>query len=93
MYFETLFSKHNKYILNKLQQIIQSQRLKNIFTVVEEAFKTMSDWIHSNLHTDLNRYITDSQVHTTNDAIQVTNELMKQGMKLDSIQYYNKYQE
>ena len=74
-----------KYILNKLQQIIQSQRLKNVFTVSEGAFKNMVDWIHSNLHTDLIKYIIDSQMHTTNYVIQVTNELMKQKVKSDGI--------
>ena len=43
MYFKMLFSKHNKYILNILQQIIQSQRLKNVFTVVEGTLKNMID--------------------------------------------------
>ena len=59
MYFETLFSKHNKYILNKLKQLIQSRRLKNVFTVLEVAFKNMDDLIRSNLHTDLIKHITD----------------------------------
>ena len=36
MHFETLFSKHKKYILNILQQLVQLQRLKNVFTVVEK---------------------------------------------------------
>ena len=31
-------------------------------------------------------------MHTTNNAIQVTNELMNQGMKTDGIQYYNIHQ-
>ena len=89
MYFKTLISKHNKYILNKLQQLIQSQRLKNVFTVWEGAFKNMNDWIRSNLHTDLIKYITDSQVDITNYARRATNELMKQGVKPGGIQYYN----
>ena len=49
----------------------------------------MNDWIRSNLHTDLIKYITDSQVHTTNDARRATTELMKLGVKTDGIQYYN----
>ena len=54
MYFKTLlFSKHNKYILNILQDFTQSQRLKNIFTVLKGSFKNMNDWISNNLHTDL----------------------------------------
>ena len=93
MYFERLFSKHNKYILNILQQFTQSRRLKNIFTVLEGVFKNMNEWICSNLHTDLIKYITDSQVHTTNNTRRATNEVMKLGVKTDGIQYYNTHQE
>ena len=40
----------------------------------------MVDWIHSNLHIDVIKYMTDSHVYTSNDVIQVMNELMKQGV-------------
>ena len=93
MYFETLFSKHNKYILNILQQFTQSQRLKNVFAVLKEVFKNMNEWIGSNIHIDLVKYITYSQMHTTNNARRTTNELMNQGVKIDSIQCYNTHQE
>ena len=93
MYFKTFISKHNKYILNRLQQIVQSQRLKNIFTVMEGAFKNMVDWIHGNRHVDLIKYMTDSQIYTSNEVIQVMNELMKQEVKSDSIQCYNIHQD
>ena len=53
----------------------------------------MVDWIHSNLHTDLIKYITDSQMDTTNNVMQVTNELTKQEVKQDNIQCYNIHQE
>ena len=53
----------------------------------------MGDWMCSNIHTDLIKYITDSQAHTTNDAIQVTNKLTKQEVKPDGIQCYNIHQE
>ena len=76
MYFETFFSKQEKHILNKIQQIIQCRRLKNLFTIVEGDFKNMSDWIRSNLHKDLIKYITGSQMHTTNDARRTMNELI-----------------
>ena len=66
MNFETLFFNYNKYILYILQQVTQSQRLKNVFTVLEGVFKNINEWICSNLHTNLTKYITDSQVHTTN---------------------------
>ena len=58
---------------------------------MEGAFKNMVDWIHSNLHIDLIKYMTDSQMHTSNNVIQVMNELMKQEVKSDNIQCYNIY--
>ena len=42
-----------------LQQIIQSQRLKDISTVLKGAPKNMIELINSNLNTDLIKYITD----------------------------------
>ena len=53
----------------------------------------MNKWICSNLHTDLVKYITDSQVHTTNDTRRATNEMMQHGVKTDGVQYYNTHQE
>ena len=53
----------------------------------------MNDWIRGNLHTDVTKYITDSQVHITNHTRKATNELMNQGVKIDGIQYYNTHQE
>ena len=53
----------------------------------------MNDWMSNNHHSDLIRYITDSQVHTTNNARRGTNELMNQGVKPDGIQYYTTHQE
>ena len=53
----------------------------------------MVDWIYSNLHIDLIKYMADSQMPTSNDVIPVTNELMKQEINPDSIQCYNIYQE
>ena len=53
----------------------------------------MSDWIRSNLHTDQTKYITNSQVDTTNNARRATNELTKQGVNTDYVQCYNTNQE
>ena len=88
VYFKTLLSKHNKYIQNKRKQIIQSQRLKNIFTIIKEAFKKIVDWIYGNQHIDLIKYMTDSQVYISNNALQVMNDFMKQELTPDGIQYY-----
>ena len=57
------------------------------------AFKNMVDWIHSNLHIDLIKYMTDSQVYTSNDVLQVMNDLMKQEVKSGGIQCYNIHHE
>ena len=53
----------------------------------------MSKWICSNPYTDLIKYITDSQVHTTNNTRKIKNELIKQGVKTDGVQHYNTHQE
>ena len=42
----------------------------------------MIEWININLHTDLIKYITDSQEHTTNNARKAKNELINQGVKI-----------
>ena len=36
----------------------------------------MINWMRINLHIDLVKYITDSQMHTTNDTRKTTNELI-----------------
>ena len=88
-HFETLFSKHKNYILIILQQIIQPQRLKNVFTVLEGALKDMRKWIHSNLHTDQNKYVTNSQIDTINNVRRAMNELINKEVNTDGIKCYN----
>ena len=92
-HFEILFSKKNNYILIILQQIIQSQRFENISTVLKGALKNMIEWINSNIYTDLIKYITDQQGHTTNNTRRAKNELINQGVRTDGVQYYNTHQE
>ena len=53
----------------------------------------MSEWIKINLHTDLIKFITDPQKHTTNDTRRAKNELINEGVKTDGVQYYNTHQE
>ena len=60
---------------------------------MKEAFKNIVDWIRSNLHTDLFKYMTGSQVYISNEIIQVMNDLMKQEVKSDVIQCYNIHHE
>ena len=93
MHLELLFSKHNRYLLNKLQQIIESQRFKIIFTILGGVSKNMKEWIHGNLHTDQINYTTDSQVHITIDTRIATNELMNQGVCTMGVQCYSSHHE
>ena len=53
----------------------------------------MVELININLHTDLIKYITDSQVHTSNNTRRAKNELINQGVTTDGVQYYNTHQE
>ena len=92
-HFETLFSKHKNYILIITQPIIKSQRFENISIVLKGTLKNVIDWINNNLHTDLIKYITNLQEHTTNDAQKVKNELINQGVNTAGVQYYNMHQE
>ena len=64
---ESLFSKHTKYLLTIIQQIIQSQRFKDILTILGVVSNHTKEWIHMNLRTDQVNYTTKSQVHTTTD--------------------------
>ena len=45
------------------------------------------------MYTDLIKYITDPQEHTTTDTRTAKNELINQRVKTDSIQYYYTHQE
>ena len=53
----------------------------------------MSKWININLHTDLIKYITDPQEHTTNDTRRAKNEFINQGVKTAGVKYYNIHRE
>ena len=68
MEFESLFSKHTMYLMNIIQQIIQSQRFKAILTILGVVSKNTKEWICMNLRTNQAKYTTNSQVHATTDA-------------------------
>ena len=59
MHLESLFSKHTKYLLNILQQIIQSQRFKKVSIALKRVLRNMTKWFDSNLHINLTKHITD----------------------------------
>ena len=93
MDLESLFSKHTKYLLNIIQQIIQSRMLKTILTILGVASKNTTEWIHMNLRTDQVNYTTKSEVYTTTDARIANNKSTNQGVKTADNQYHNIHQE
>ena len=52
---------------------------------MKEAFNNKINWIHSNLHINLIKYMADSQVYISNNVIQVINDLIKQEVTPDGI--------
>ena len=68
MDLESLFSKHTKYLLNIIQQIIQSRRFKAILTILGVVSKNIKEWIRMNLRTDQVNYVTKSLGHNTTDT-------------------------
>mmetsp|Transcript_63390 Transcript_63390/g.71742 ORF Transcript_63390/g.71742 Transcript_63390/m.71742 type:complete len:141 (+) Transcript_63390:115-537(+) len=65
MEFESLFSKHTMYLLNIIQQIIQSRRFKAMLTILKVVSKNTNEWICMNLGTTQANYTTNSQTHVT----------------------------
>ena len=63
-----------------------------VSAILKEVLKNMIEWINSNLHTDLIKYITDPQEHATNDTRKTKNELINQGVKTKGVQYYTIHQ-
>ena len=93
MDLKSLFSKHTKYLLNIIQQIIQSQRLKAIFIILRVVSKNTKEWIRMNIRTDQVNYATKSQLHTTTDARIANNKSTNQGVKTADDQCHNIHQE
>ena len=46
----------------------------------------MIKWININLHTDLIKYITDPQEHTTDNTRRAKGELINQGVEINDVQ-------
>ena len=92
MHLESLFSKHTKYLLNILKQIIQSQRFKKVSPVLKR-FLNIIKWSESSLHINLTKYIADHREHTNSDTGKEKNKLINQGVKTANDQYYNTHQE
>ena len=93
MEFESLFSKHTMYPLNKIQQIIQSQRIKAVLTILGVVSKNTKEWICMNLCITQANYTTKSQVHAATDARIVNDKPSNQGVKTANNQCHNTHQE
>ena len=68
MEFELLFSKHTMYLLNIIQQTIQSQRFKAMLAILRVVPKNTKEWICMNLCTTQANFTTNSQVDAATDA-------------------------
>ena len=77
------------YLLNIIQQIIQSQCFKTILTILGVISKNTKEWIRMNLCTNQANYTTNSQTHATTDARIVNDKLSKQGMMTADNQYHH----
>ena len=93
MHFKTLLFKHNLRVQNRLQQIVQPRGFKIVSTFVDGAFKNIVHWVRINLHVDLTNCTVDSHVSIPEDIIQVVNDMGKQGVTPDGIQYHNIHHE
>ena len=93
LHLESLFNKHTKYLLNIIQQIIQSQRMKAILTILGVTFENMKVWICKNLRNDQVNYATKSQVHTTTDTRIANNTSTNQGVETANDQYHKLHRE
>ena len=91
-HLESLFFKHTKYLLNIIQQIIQSQRFKKVSIARKKALKNVTDWSDSNPHINLTKYINHCQEHTNNDTYKERYKLINQGVKTTNDQYYITHQ-
>ena len=93
MHFKVSLTKHNKYMQNRLHQIVQSREFMTVSTFVDRDFKNKVDWVCSNLHQDSANCTVDSQVYITKDVIQVVNDMVKQEVTSEGIQFCNTHHE
>ena len=91
-HFNSLLSNYTKYLLNIIQQIIQSQRFKKVPTTLKIVLKNMTKWFNSNPHINLTKYVTDNQKHINNDTDKEWYKLVNQGVKTTNNQYYITHQ-
>ena len=79
LHSELLFLKHTKYLLNKIQHMIQSQRLKAILTILGVVYDNTKVWTRIKLRTVQENYDNKSQANTTTDGRTIkTNQQTKE---------------
>ena len=93
LHSESLFSKHTKYLLNTIQHIIQSQRLKTILAILGVVYDNTKVWLRNNLYTDQVNYDNKSQEHTTADVRTTSKKSTNQGVNTADNQCHNIHQE
>ena len=93
LYSESLFSKHSKYLLNTIQHMIQSRRLKVILVILGVVYDNTKDWIRINLHTDQVNYDNKSQAYTTTCVRTTSRKSINQGVEITDDQCHNIQQE
>ena len=93
LHFELLFSKHTKYLLNIIQHMIQSRRLKVILTILGIVYNNTKVQIHINLCIDQVNYNNKSYVHTATNDRTTNSKSTNQGVKIAANQCHNIQQE
>ena len=73
--------------------MIQSQRLKDILTILGEVYDNSKVWIRINLRTDQVKCDNKSQAHTTTDVRTTSSKSTNQGVKITQDQCHNIQQE
>ena len=81
LHYELLFSKHIKYLLNIIQRVIQSRRLKAILTILGIIYDNTKVWIQINLRIDQVSYDNKSQVHTPTDVRTTNSKSTSKGVE------------
>ena len=89
LHSESIFSKHTKYLLNTIQHMIQSQRLKAILTILGVVYDNTQVWISINLRNDQVNYDNKSQIHTITDVRTTSSKSTNQGVKIANDQCHN----
>ena len=81
------------YLLNIIQQIIQSQRFKAMLIILRIVSKNMKEWINMNLCNNQANYNTNLLIPATTEDRIVNDKPSNQGVKTADDQCHNTHQE